>query len=734
MLYYTGNTTGGYENQMNALLTDLTHIKDENTQLTTQLIEREEEITRKERLISLKNLKLSELDSSLRLVESEVGRMREEIEAKNQLYLTLERESEGKRVEAERVITNLRSEINTTVENLAKIHEELKDTVRSGKKASQEYDSTISQLKQEQQTLKAAHDALRLQLDQTQQSSSSTVTTLQGELAAMMTSHEEEMKLLTATFQQRRDADAQTHRDAITAKDLAIESALTEHRQSRKDHEEQVQKLTNDHQHALEVGRNEHAAALVRAEEAHQAAQAKLESDIGLLEQRVASLMSDSSQTEQHLHTQLQQCQWDLATSLQSLADVNGQLAESDARLKALELELTSQNTQLQHEKTDAIESTTKLWEERLASLQSDLEQMHTSDITGLKDSHTQAVAGLESSHASEKKALVESYELKLQELTAALTAVQSDSSHYATQLQADIERLKQEHLAAIATLKTDADAHATQHMRDVQGLQEKHALDLQSLRADHEQEHTRMTETAAAQQAELQKQHTEQMSQALDQLKATLSDEKTAAVAALTSSHTEHVSSLLATHKQAQDEYTREYTRLNTTIDDKTKRIEESEKSLNNERQDRHKRETEYVLEKDHLIREYNMKMNEQQKVHESILDDKYTIHLTELKALQQTLTNLTEQHNLTTTQYEDKIIQLNNTIQKRESRAEDLTYIQTLKTEINNKNIILEKLNEELQYIKRELNNREEVYNQKFNRSPTVGKHLSCTSHTYK
>ena len=718
---------------MNALLTDLTHIKEENNKLSIQLVEREEEITRKERLISLKNLKLSELDSSLRLLESEVGRMREEIECKNQLYLTLEREGEGKRVEAERVITNLRSEINSTAENLAKIHEELKDTVRNSKKASQEYDTTILQLKHEHQTLQAAHDALRLLLDQTQQSSSTTVTTLQVELAAMMTSHEEEMKLLTATFQQRRDADAQTHRDAITAKDLAIESALAEHRQSRKDHEEQVQKLTNDHQHALEVGRNEHAAALVRAEEARQAAQAKLESDIGLLEQRVASLMSDSSQTEQHLHAQLQQCQSELATCLQSLADAKGQLAAGEARVKALELELTSQNAQLQHEKTEAIESTVKLWEERLASLQNGLEQKATSDIAGLKDGHSQAVASLESIHASEKKALVESYERKLQELAASLTAVQSDSSHYATQLQADIERLKQEHLSTIATLKTDADALATQHMMEVQGLHEKHVLELQSLRADHETERTRMNEAAAAQQAELRQQHTDQMNQALDQLRATLSDEKTAALTALISSHTEHITTLLATHKKAEDEYTREYTRLNTTIDDKTKRIEESERSLNNERQDRHKRETEYVLEKDHLIREYNIKMNEQQKTHESILDDKYTIHLTELKALQQTLTNLTEQHNLTTKQYEDKIIHLNETIQKRESRAEDLTYIQTLKTEINNKNIILEKLNEELQYIKRELNNREEVYNQKFNRSPTVGKYIYICIYVY-
>jgi hypothetical protein len=57
------------------------------------------------------------------------------------------------------------------------------------------------------------------------------------------------------------------------------------------------------------------------------------------------------------------------------------------------------------------------------------------------------------------------------------------------------------------------------------------------------------------------------------------------------------------------------------------------------------------------------------------------------------------------------------------RESRPEDLQRIQQLEQEMIEKDELIVRTREEMLYFKREMLNREENYNQKFNRSPNVG-----------
>jgi hypothetical protein len=57
------------------------------------------------------------------------------------------------------------------------------------------------------------------------------------------------------------------------------------------------------------------------------------------------------------------------------------------------------------------------------------------------------------------------------------------------------------------------------------------------------------------------------------------------------------------------------------------------------------------------------------------------------------------------------------------RESRPEDVERIRELEAEMIDKDHLVQKTKEEMMYFKREMLNREDSYNQKFNRTPNVG-----------
>ena len=86
--------------------------------------------------------------------------------------------------------------------------------------------------------------------------------------------------------------------------------------------------------------------------------------------------------------------------------------------------------------------------------------------------------------------------------------------------------------------------------------------------------------------------------------------------------------------------------------------------------------------------------------------------------------------EHSEVRSRYEDKIREagkaykaLEEKYKNRESRPEDVARISQLEREMVEKDELVAKTREEMLYFKREMLNREENYNQKFNRTPNVG-----------
>jgi hypothetical protein len=71
----------------------------------------------------------------------------------------------------------------------------------------------------------------------------------------------------------------------------------------------------------------------------------------------------------------------------------------------------------------------------------------------------------------------------------------------------------------------------------------------------------------------------------------------------------------------------------------------------------------------------------------------------------------------------FQQKILDWETKYAKRESRSEDLVFIEQLKQELIEKDQLVKKTMEEYAYFKRELLNREETYNKTFARAPNVG-----------
>lgn len=134
-------------------------------------------------------------------------------------------------------------------------------------------------------------------------------------------------------------------------------------------------------------------------------------------------------------------------------------------------------------------------------------------------------------------------------------------------------------------------------------------------------------------------------------------------------------------------------------------------------------KREKEYLLEKDDLMRQFENELRQEKEKSDRLLSDK-------IEKFQQEIKDIKNENRLEIIQLDNKLKLLQNDYdnlqtryRNRESRSEDLQRIQQLEEEMISKDRLVEQTKQEMLYFKREMLNREECYNQKFNRTPNVG-----------
>jgi hypothetical protein len=143
----------------------------------------------------------------------------------------------------------------------------------------------------------------------------------------------------------------------------------------------------------------------------------------------------------------------------------------------------------------------------------------------------------------------------------------------------------------------------------------------------------------------------------------------------------------------------------------------------LNDERQERHRREEQFILDRDQLSREHELKIRQEKLSAEREMIKAMERHDFEVKGMKN---EQLEQKQIFDERLREAVKEykiLDEKYRNRESRPEDIMRIQQLEQEMILKDELVAKSKEELMYFKREMLNREENYNQKFNRQPNVG-----------
>jgi len=175
----------------------------------------------------------------------------------------------------------------------------------------------------------------------------------------------------------------------------------------------------------------------------------------------------------------------------------------------------------------------------------------------------------------------------------------------------------------------------------------------------------------------------------------------------------------------------------LNKEIEDLTSKLSSTCSNLEEEMSERESAQRQVIelkAEINRLTSDYNATMSQMKDENERTLVDVKQAHSNQLKYEKDQhsshVLDLQNQHSEQIAAKDSEISSLHSDIETlnerwlaRESRPEDLERIEQLELELVEKDALVKKTKEEMIYFKRELLNREENFNKKFNTNPNVG-----------
>jgi membrane-associated HD superfamily phosphohydrolase len=146
-------------------------------------------------------------------------------------------------------------------------------------------------------------------------------------------------------------------------------------------------------------------------------------------------------------------------------------------------------------------------------------------------------------------------------------------------------------------------------------------------------------------------------------------------------------------------------------------------QRQLSDERTERHRREERFVLDKDQITREHESDIRKEKENAERRIMEENEKNNMEIRAIKQEHAEIRKRMEERLKELQHNYSLLETKYRNRESRQEDVEEINRLRTEMIEKDELVTKTREEMLYFKREMLNREESYNQKFNAKPNVG-----------
>lgn len=439
----------------------------------------------------------------------------------------------------------------------------------------------------------------------------------------------------------------------------------------------------------------------------------KLESKAKALQKELEAKKKDGERAEgiaTSLKNQIESLREELKATQKAFRD------KMDASMSKLEAEWQAKMDALNAESSNSLSSTVEALQRAHAQELEDLRVIHEDEINTLKSALQK-----EARQAAEDATKAENDRLRLEEeLRSERKARVSSDADVAAKHANELKNLEAKHRTELEALRRSLSDGADQREAV---LKQGHERELALLQAAAEKASADFTAQLASNSEALQAQARDALKAALAELEARLSSEKSSELAAKDTAHSAATAAMKAEHDDIAAKLAQDVASGKKAIAMSAEQIRDLEKQISLERAERQRREENFVLEKDQLKREHESDIRREQDTaekREKAAVDKGHADLQQLKAEFLQVRN-EMQDRLTQAQREYSVLETR--WRNRESRPDDVDRIQQLEREMVEKDELVERTREEMLYFKREMLNREESYNQKFNRQPNVG-----------
>lgn len=736
---------GGSAAQQHALNTQLLSLQDHISTLQQTISTRDEEIMNKTQLLNSKNELFQKLSSDYSTAQNTIISLQTELENVKQATKVeistlqvqiLELQKEGKKKENE--INSLQNNINYLTEELKKSHE------KSGF-STQQLEAKISSLELDKTLLQTQVSDLQNRLNSESSFLNEKVTFLQSKV--------EQQQVDFSTEKERLASQHHVEKTLILEKNNQEIGSLQQAMKLQKDgFELQISTLNLDITQQkstfttrLQTQENEFHEKFVLQSQAYETDKENLKTQIIELETQILGLQESSTGEKTQLKAEFtkleakyktMQKEYELkkidferveqvTTSLKN--QIENLREELKASQKAYREKLDISTAKLIAEWQSRLDTEIARLEQEKISLQSQLTATYDTNTRQLQSQHAEEIASLKSllqKEAGDSAITLAQLERQREALEVALSSEKASKIQQITDLQTlhstttkateerhnqELERLRRE----FKSLTEQKESLLTQtHSLEVERLTRLLAATKQE--AEEDKARTIQHEQSNA-ELNLRKQLQEQEMRLLDTQKAALQTQLEA--------FGREKDGINDRHASVKQQLEAELTGSKQQTFDANNQITTLQKMIAEERQARHQREEQFILDRDQLLRNNEMDLRKEKQNTERQLLQQSERHALDTNILQQETQTVR-------TQYEERLREiakeykiLEERYLKRESRPEDIQRIQQLEREMIEKDDLVARTKEEMLYFKREMLNREENYNQKFNRQPNVG-----------
>lgn len=740
-----GDQLGGSQARLQQLSADLSAENKKNFTMQAQLREREEEIERLHNLLKEKNARLVGLETLVETRDKEVAALKAELATATAGLAAVDKTLQDKLRASETLVVSLRDELDSLRKTLTTTEARLAEIDRAMARMAAEHERVLTQLQGDK-------EALQSQLREKDARMGSSNDKAAAELAA-----------LNSRIQDQAAQFAKEMKDLENKYEKMLESMR-----------DAAAKQVADHLAAMRVAQEDFARK--EAQWADDAATLKKLHDRNILDlkdshTRITCEMATNHAAEiETLKTQLAQLELQLSTATEAGAErenaIKSELSKMESKAKAIKAELEAKKKE--NERAESVQTGLKnqieaLREELKASQKAYRDKMDMglakleadwqSKLDALKEVHefvlkeAEAVAEVSKKRDMDEQARLHAEEMQI--LKNALSAEaaraageQGDAERVRLQLEADLreEKLgrKQDIAAAKRVHEDQLQALTVRHAQEVEDLRRSLSSSATSQISALIEQHNAALAAAEEQLSKLRIEHIEALDQALNAAARSNEDSTRRMLAdleaRLTAQHGEQLRKTIDEHKAAlnvvQNDHdervihmTTERDMMEQTLSQTLSALSTSEKALSEEKSEAQRKAFNYAAEKEQMLRDAELALRQEKEGSLRSLKDQQDGHAADMRLLKEEFAEDRARFDERLGEMMKELEAMERRYQNRESRADDLARIAALEQELIDKDELVAKTREEMMYFKREMLNREESYNVKFNAKPTVG-----------